>query len=103
METPILIPPNWQLELHVHTYASLLVMGAMLAKYPTGKYDQPIIHVSRLINKTKQNYTTIERKVVVMVYVLHKFRHFFVGKQFVFYVDHMVLVYLVNKPQVWER
>jgi hypothetical protein len=39
METPILIPPNWQLEFHVHTYASLLAIGAMLAQNPTSKYD----------------------------------------------------------------
>ncbi len=57
METPILIPPNWQLEFHVHTYASLLAIGAMLAQNPTGKYDQPIIYASRLFNNAKQNYT----------------------------------------------
>jgi hypothetical protein len=35
-----------------------------------------------------------------MVFSLHKFRHYFLGNKFVFYVDHMALVYLVNKPQV---
>jgi hypothetical protein len=35
-----------------------------------------------------------------MVYALHKFKHYLLGNQFVFYVDHMALVYLVNKPQV---
>ncbi len=38
-----------------------------------------------------------------MVFVLHKFRHYLLGNKFVFYVDHMVLVYLVNKPQVSRR
>jgi hypothetical protein len=38
-----------------------------------------------------------------MVYALHKFKHFLLGNKFVFYVDHMALVYLVNKPQVLER
>jgi hypothetical protein len=31
MEAPILIPPNWQIEFHVHTNASLLEIGAMFA------------------------------------------------------------------------
>jgi len=31
MEAPILIPPNWQLEFHVHIDATLLTIGAMLA------------------------------------------------------------------------
>ncbi len=38
-----------------------------------------------------------------MVYVMHKLRHFLLGNKFVFYIDHMVLVYLVNKPQVFGR
>ncbi len=38
-----------------------------------------------------------------MVYALHEFKHYILGKQFLFYVDHMALVYLVNKPQVFGR
>ncbi len=30
---------------------------------------------------------------------MHKFRHYLLGNKFVFYVDHMALAYLVNKPQ----
>jgi hypothetical protein len=35
-----------------------------------------------------------------MVYVLHKFRNYLMGNQFIFYVDHMTIMYLINKPQV---
>ncbi len=35
-----------------------------------------------------------------MVFTLHKFKHYLLGNKFVFYVDHMALIYLVNKPQV---
>jgi len=35
-----------------------------------------------------------------MVYALHKFRHILLANKFVFYIDHMVMVYLVNKPHV---
>ncbi len=38
-----------------------------------------------------------------MVCVLHKFRHFLLGNKFVFYVNHMALIYMVNKPQVSKR
>jgi hypothetical protein len=44
MEAPILIPPNWQLEFHVHTNASMSVVGAIMAQNPIGKYDQPIVY-----------------------------------------------------------
>jgi hypothetical protein len=35
-----------------------------------------------------------------MVYVLHKFRHYLLGNQFIFYVDRMALMCLINKPQI---
>ncbi len=38
-----------------------------------------------------------------MVYALHKFKHFLLGNKFVFYVDHMALIYMVNKPQMSRR
>jgi hypothetical protein len=38
-----------------------------------------------------------------MVYALHKFNRSLSSKRFTFYVDHMALVYLVNKPQVSGR
>jgi hypothetical protein len=38
-----------------------------------------------------------------MVFALDKFRHYLLGNKFVFYVDHMALVYLVNKPHVSRR
>jgi hypothetical protein len=38
-----------------------------------------------------------------MVFALHKFKHYLLGNNFVFYVDHRALVYLVNKPQVSGR
>ncbi len=53
-----------------------------------------------MLNSTKRNYTTTERKVLAMVYALHKLRHYMLENMFTFFVDHMVLIYLVNKPQV---
>jgi len=85
-------------EFHVHIDASLLIVGAMLSQNVIGKSDQPIVYASRLLNKGKQNYSTIEKKVLAMAFSLHEFRHYLLGNKFVFYVDHMALVYLVNKP-----
>ena len=38
-----------------------------------------------------------------MVYAVNKFRHYLLGNRFIFYVDHLALQYLVNKPQVSGR
>jgi len=46
----IFIIPNLELEFHVHTCASQLVIGAILARKPTSKFDQPVMYASRLLN-----------------------------------------------------
>jgi hypothetical protein len=38
-----------------------------------------------------------------MLYALHKFRHYMLSNKFTFYVGHMALVYLVNKPHVFRK
>jgi len=35
----------------------------MLTQNPTGKYDQPIVYASRLLNKVEQNYTTTKKSL----------------------------------------
>jgi len=86
------------MEFHVHIDTLLLVLRVMLFQNLIGKSAQLVVYASRLINRTKKNYNTIERKALTMVFSLHKFRHYLFGNKFVFYVGHMALVYLVNKP-----
>ncbi len=57
-----------------------------------------MVYASRLLNKLEHNYSTIHTEVLIMVFDLHKFKHYLLENKFVFYVDHMALVYLVNKP-----
>jgi hypothetical protein len=52
IEALILISPNWQVEFHVHTNASLLAMGAMLSSNLTWKSDQQVVYAYRLLSKT---------------------------------------------------
>jgi hypothetical protein len=87
-------------EFHVHTYASLLVVGAMLSQNVIGESDQLILYASKLMNKIEHNYNTTKWEALGMAFPLHKFKHYLLGNKFVFYVDHMALVFLVNKPHV---
>jgi hypothetical protein len=97
IDAPMLISPNWQVEFHVHTNASLLVIGVMLSQNLTRKNDRLVVYASRLLNIAKQNYSTTKRKAG---FALHKFKHYLLCNKFVFFVDHMALAYLINKPQV---
>jgi hypothetical protein len=61
------------------------------------------MYSSRLFNSTERNYTTTEREALAMVYALHKFKHYMLSSRFIFYINHMALVYLVNKAQISSR
>jgi hypothetical protein len=52
IEALILISPNWQVEIYVHTDVSLSPIGAMLFQNVTRKSDQLIVYASRFLNKT---------------------------------------------------
>jgi hypothetical protein len=71
LNVPILFAPKWDMEFHVHTNTSNLIVGAMLAQNPTGKCDRSIAYASKLLNNVEKNYTTTKRKTFAMVYVLH--------------------------------
>ncbi len=68
------------MEFHVHTYAFLLAMGAMLFQNVTRKSDQSVVYAFRHLNKVEQYYSTIKRKALVMVFALHKFKHYLFGQ-----------------------
>ncbi len=55
----------------MHTYASLLIVGAMLAQNLTRKHDQPIVYASRILNNVENNYSTIEHEALAMVFALY--------------------------------
>jgi hypothetical protein len=61
------------------------------------------MYAPKLLNLIEQNYNTIEREALIMVYTLHKFRHYLLSDWFIFYVDHMALMYLVNKSQISNK
>ncbi|KAL3691076.1 hypothetical protein R1sor_004727 [Riccia sorocarpa] len=94
---PIFRPPNWNMIFHVHTDASGVVVGAVLAQPQDPKIDLPIYFVSRTLNNSEKDYTTTEREALAMVYAVKKFN------KFVFFVDHQALTYIVNKVHITGR
>jgi len=99
----VLIVPNWNFEFHVHTNVSNFALAVMLGQNLDNTIDKPIFYASRLMNSAKKNYITIEKEALAMIYVVKKFKHYLLHNNFVFYVDHQALLYLVNKPLVTSR
>jgi hypothetical protein len=87
VDAPILIPPRWDLEFHVHTNASNLTFSDMLAQNPTRKCDQPIVYMFQLLNNAKKNYTTTERKALATVYTFSQIPPLLTRQQVFFNVN----------------
>jgi hypothetical protein len=65
--------------------------------------NHPITFARRKLLESEQNYNIIESKGLAMVYALHKFRHYLLGKHFNMFTDHSMIKYLVNKPVLGGR
>jgi hypothetical protein len=74
-----------------------------LAQPGVGKLDHPIAFARKKLSESKYSYNTTEREGLPMVYTLHKFRHYLLGKHFKMFTYHSSLKYLVNKPMLGGR
>jgi hypothetical protein len=73
MTTPILVFPYWSKEFHLHMDASSITLGLILTKPREGDIDHPIAFAGRKLSESENNYNTIEREGLSMVYALQKF------------------------------
>jgi hypothetical protein len=69
---PILVFRDWEKTFHVHVDASTIALGAILAQPGAGDLDHPIAFASRKLLDSEQNYNTMEREGLAMVYALQK-------------------------------
>jgi hypothetical protein len=60
----------------------------MLGQNPYNTIDRPIYYASKLMNNAENNYMTTEKEFLVMIYAMKKFRHYLLGNNFIFFVDH---------------
>lgn len=92
---PVLIFPNFKHTFIVTTDASSIAVGGVLSQGDLPN-DRPIQFISKVLNKTQQNYSTIERELYAIVFAVDSFRHYIYGFEFIIYTDHRPLVYLFN-------
>lgn len=91
---PILDFPNFSNEntFTLKTDASSYAIGAVLCN----KNDRPVAYASRALNKAEQNYCTIEKELLAVVWAVQKFRPYLYGRKFHIFTDHRPLVYLFS-------
>nr|CAN73712.1 hypothetical protein VITISV_028126 [Vitis vinifera] len=77
-------------------------MGAVLGQREDGK-PYVIYYASKTLNEAQRNYTTTEKELLAVVFVLDKFRAYLVGSSIVVFTDHSALKYLLTKQDAKER
>lgn len=75
--------------------ASNFAIGAVLSQGPIGK-DKSVAFASRTLSKTEENYSTIEKELLAIVWACKYFRPYLFGNKFTLYTDHRPLQYVFN-------
>ncbi|XP_074027679.1 uncharacterized protein [Leptinotarsa decemlineata] len=92
---PLLQYPDFTKPFNLTTDASNFAIGAILLQGPIGK-DKPIAYASRTLNESEQNYTTIEKEMLAMVWATKYFRPYLFGQKFKILSDHRPLQWLFS-------
>ncbi|OAE22651.1 hypothetical protein AXG93_328s1030 [Marchantia polymorpha subsp. ruderalis] len=92
--------PDWNKPYHVFVDTSAFAIGAVLSQRDEHRKDFTIYFASRQLSATEKNYTTTEREALGMVFAVKKFRHYLLGYEFVFHLDHYALQHLVKKANL---
>ena len=82
--------------------ANEFAIRAILGQREDGK-PYVIYYASKTLNKAQRNYTTTEKELLVIVFVLDKFCAYLVGSFIVVFTDHSALKYLLTKHDVNTR
>ncbi|CAN6566554.1 unnamed protein product [Malus baccata var. baccata] len=93
---PVIIPPDWSLPFELMCDASNYVVGAVLGQR-VNKVPHVIYYASRTLNDAQLNYSTTEKKLLVVVFALEKFRSYLIGTKVIMFSDHAALKYLLTK------
>ena len=102
VSTPIMLTPEWRNEFKIMCDASDYAMGAVLGQR-TEKIFKAIYYASKAFNEAQENYSTIEKEMLAMVFSCEKFRPYILGSHVVIHTNHAAIKYLMAKKDVKPR
>ena len=100
--TPIMLTPDWNNDFEIMCDASDYAMGAVLGQR-TEKIFKAIYYASKTFNEALENYSTIEKEMLAMVFACEKFRPYILGSHVIIHIDHAAIQYLMAKKEAKPR
>ena len=82
--------------------ASDYAMGVVLGQR-TDKTFKAIYYVNKTFNEAQENYSTIEKEMLAMVFACEKFRPYILGYHVLVHTDHSTIKYLMAKKDAKPR
>ena len=83
--------------------ASEIAITSALMQLTEPNWYRLVYYSSRKLSDVERNYSTTGRETLGMIYNINKFRHYLLGRKFTFHVDHMTLLYLVEKQALMGK
>ena len=102
VEAPIMAKPDWNKEFEIMCVASDYSMGAVLGQ-KDDKVFRSIYYSSKTFNEAQENYSTIEKEMLAMVFACEKFRPYILGSHVIIHNDHAAIKYLMAKKEAKSR
>ena len=97
-----MVTPDWNKEFEIMCDASDYAMGAVL-RQRTEKIFKAIYYASKTFNEAQDNYSTIEKYMLAMVFACEKFKPYILGSHVIIHIDHAAIRYLVAKIDAKPR
>ena len=94
--------PDWNREFEIMCDASDFAKEVVLGQ-KAEKVFKAIYYASKTFNEAQENYSTIEKEMLVIVFACEKFRPYILGSRVIIHIDHASIKYLMAKKEAKPR
>jgi len=102
LSKPVLITPNFELPFIVQIDASNKAIGAVLSQV-ISDVEHPIAVLSRQLLPREQNYSTVEKECLAIVWAIDALKYYLSGHTFTVETDHDPLTWLYRMKDKNQR